>query len=141
MDAKTIQKFVVGSSNFFKELDDYVLTDVDELHIIDCPVFGEKTLIIHKDNRDIFLMYNSVKNDLINNIYDPLQVGKFLVPEFAKYIDLTIEDLKKLEQWFDKLDNKHSYEKLIYEYYIKNNDFFLSEEQLKKVYIKYKEYR
>ena len=32
--------------------------------------------------------------------------------------------------FFDKLDVKHKYEKLIYEEYIENNDFVITQEQL-----------
>lgn len=141
MDIKEIKTIIVGSCAFFNKFKDFNSKDTDILHILDYPIFGETIQVMRKNNKDEFLMYNFGKNKLIELINDPLQVGKFLVPEFAKYIDLTIEDIKKLEQWLNKLDDKHSYEKLIYEYYIKNNDFFLSEEQLKKVYIKYKEYR
>lgn len=141
MNATATHKIIVGSFAFFRNVEGFKPKDVDELYILDCALFGYKVNRMRKNGVDKFILYNSGKDKLIETIEDPLQVGKFLVPEFAKYIDLTIEDLKKLEQWFDKLDNKHSYEKLIYEYYIENNDFFLSEEQLKKVYIKYKEYR
>lgn len=141
MDIKEIKTIIVGSCAFFNKFKDFNSKDTDILHILDYPIFGETIQVMRKNNKDEFLMYNFGKNKLIELINDPLQVGKFLVPEFAEYIDLTIEDIKKLEQWFNKLDDKHSYEKLIYEYYIENNDFFLSEEQLKKAYIKYKEYR
>jgi hypothetical protein len=52
----------------------------------------------------------------------------FLTPEIAKEIDFTIEDLKKVESMLDGLGQKHYYLRLIYEYYIENNDFVLTGE-------------
>jgi hypothetical protein len=70
-----------------------------------------------------------------------MKVGKFLIPEFVEYISFKIEELKQFEEIFDKLDDKHKYEKKIFEYYIQNNDFKLTNEQLKDVYEEYKKYR
>ena len=70
-----------------------------------------------------------------------MRVGKFLVPEFAEYIGLTIDDLKKLDSMFEELDEKHQYEVLIYNSYIDNNGFFLTDEQRDEAYRVYKEAR
>lgn len=67
-----------------------------------------------------------------------MQLGKFLVPTFIEAIGFTIDDLKKLQPLLDNLDDKHKYEKVIYNTYIQNNDFTLTDEQLQKAYLKYK---
>ena len=67
-----------------------------------------------------------------------MQLGKFLVPAFVEAIGFTIEDLKKLQPLADNLDDKHKYEKVIYDSYIQNNDFTLTDEQLQKAYLEYK---
>ena len=59
-----------------------------------------------------------------------MQLGKFLVPTFVEAIGFTIEDLKKLQPLADNLDDKRKYEKVIYDSYIQNNDFALTDEQL-----------
>lgn len=141
MNIKVIKSINVGSQVFFSNFKDYTSKDMDILHIIDYPIFGETIQVMRKDDKDEFLMYNFGKDKLIELTKDPIQVGKFLVPEFAEYIDLNIEDLKRLEPWFDKLDDKHKYEKLIYKYYLINNDFVLTEEQLNEAYKIYKKYR
>lgn len=141
MDVKEIKTIIVGSCAFFNKFKDFNSKDTDILHILDYPIFGETIQVIRKNNKDEFLMYNFGKNKLIELINDPLQVGKFLVPEFVEYIDLNIEDLKRLEHWFDKLDDKHKYERIIYDSYIENNGFFLTDEQLDKAYEIYKKYR
>ena len=42
---------------------------------------------------------------------------------------------------FDRLDDKHKYERLIYESYINNNSFTLTEKQLQEAYDEYRKYR
>lgn len=70
-----------------------------------------------------------------------MQLGKFLVPEFVNEIGMTIEDLKQLEPLAKALDTKHQYEKIIYDAYIENNKFELTEEQLNAAYSEYKKER
>lgn len=43
----------------------------------------------------------------------PIIAGKFLVPEYNRYLGLAIDDLKRLKPLFDAMDDKHSYEKII----------------------------
>ena len=71
----------------------------------------------------------------------PMEIGKFLVPEVAEYLGFTIEHLKKLKHVIDSLDKKHGYEKIIYESYIENNDFILTEEQRRAAFNEYKRER
>lgn len=142
MNVKAIHKITVGSNAFFKNITDFKNGhDKDLLYIIDYPLFGNNVQIIHKNDIDKIFIYNSGKENLIKNVTHEFEACSFLVPEFAKYIDLNIEDLKRLEPWFDKLDDKHKYEKLIYKYYLINNDFVLTEEQLNEAYKIYKKYR
>ena len=57
-----------------------------------------------------------------------MRVGKFIVPEFCEYIGFEIKDYELLKPIFDKLDDKHKYEKVIMESYIENNSFTLTED-------------
>lgn len=70
-----------------------------------------------------------------------MSVGKFLVPEVCKELGIALKDLCVLEPLFDSLDNKHKYEKVIYEFYKENNDFYLTDQQLMLAYQEYKKYR
>ena len=65
-------------------------------------------------------------------------IGKFLVPEFCAEIGFTIEDLPRLEPLLAKLDEKHKYEEIIYNAYIENNAFVLTDEQRAAAYESYK---
>jgi hypothetical protein len=54
-------------------------------------------------------------------------IGKFLIPEFNELINFTIDDLPRLEPLLNRLDDKHKYEKIIYDSYIENNAFVLTD--------------
>jgi hypothetical protein len=71
----------------------------------------------------------------------PMVVGKFLIPEFCQEIGFTINDLPRMQPLIDSLDEKHLYEKIIYEAYLQNGDFYLTQEQRDAAYISYKETR
>jgi hypothetical protein len=70
-----------------------------------------------------------------------MQVGKYLVPEILHYFNFTIDDLKQLQPLIDNLDKSHLYEKIIYDGYIENNDFYLTDIQLDNAYKSYKDAR
>lgn len=71
----------------------------------------------------------------------PMEIGKFLVPEIAEYLGCTIDHLKRLKPVIERIDEKHLYEKIIYDSYIKNNGFYLTNEQLDEAYLEYKRLR
>ena len=71
----------------------------------------------------------------------PMEIGKFLVPDFIKEIGITIDHLKQLSFLIERLDDHHKYEKVIYDSYIANNDFTLTDEQLNDAYKMYLKYR
>ena len=144
MNVKTIKKFIIGSRAFFNGIKGYVPKDKDELCIIDYPIFGDRIMYSRRNGYDIFMIYNYGKEKLIEQcikINVPLGVGKFLVPEFAEYINMNIGDLKQLEPLLNNIDEKHSYEKIIYNSYIENGSFTLTDEQRMMAYNKYMEYK
>ena len=135
----------MGSSYFFDRYDDYKLKDNDELHIVDEFIFPNRVCMNMKlfDGNDIFIFKNTDKQEYINDVYESgvnMKVGKFLIPEFNKYINFTIDDLKSLQPIFDNMDKKHTYERVIFESYLKNGDFFLTDEQRREAYKEYKRF-
>ena len=136
----------MGSSYFFDRYDDYKIKDNDELHIVDEFIFPNRVCMNMKlfDVNDIFIFKNTDKQEYINDVYESgvnMKVGKFLIPEFNKYINFTIDDLKSLQPMFDNMDEKHTYERVIFESYLKNGDFFLTDEQRMEAYKEYKRSR
>ena len=141
-----IKRFKIGSAVFFEnKFDDYKTKDIDELSIMDrWPIYKTNVLNLKKENKDIFLFKNMSKEEFIEDTLHcptPMRVGKFIVPEFCEFINFTIDDLKKLEPKFNELDDKHKYEKIIYNAYIENNEFTLTEKQLQEAYNEYRKYR
>lgn len=142
---KPIKTFNIGSSVFFKDFPDYKSHDVDKLCIMDTfPIKGTNVLNLKKDGEDVFFYKSLSKSEFIGDALNsnvPMRVGKFLVPEFVKYLNLTIEDLKSLHSLIENIDEKHKYEQIIYDAYIENGDFYLTDEQRRKAYELYKKLR
>ena len=137
------QKILVGSSYFFKKFEDFVPKDKDFVLIVDHPL-GFKNVRQTSGSFCLFEWRRMKPEEFIEYALrkgPAMQLGKFLVPEFANEIGFTIEHLKKLQRLVNRLDERHQYEKVIYESYIKNNSFTLTEEQLEQAYEAYKEAR
>lgn len=135
---------LVGSNVFFKGIDEFKSKDIDILELVDNPIgFKNQRQFKFKD-KCVFQWRRMPVNEFIsvtlsNNV--PMEVGKFLVPEFIEVMNITLDDLKKLEPLFNKLDDKHKYEKIIYDSYMSNRNFVLTEDQLNEAYKEYLKYR
>ena len=118
--------------------------DDDIFCLVDSPrecgiMFGTR-LEMKLNGVDYFYYINMPKDRLIKlhlSLNDAMTVGKFLVPDVAKYLDFTIEDIQKLSPLFEKLDEHHIYEKVIFNSYIENGGFFLTPEQRQKAFEAY----
>lgn len=139
------KEFVVGSNYFFKNIVNFKSKDTDLLIVEKNPIGYENQMQITGNNKCIFKWRFMSVNDFLHHAYmlqkTPMNVGKFLNKEFAEYIGLEIKHLKRLEPIFKRLDEKHLYEKVIYDSYIENNGFYLTEEQRLKAYEEYNKYR
>lgn len=144
MNINVIKEFKIGSSIFFDSYSDYTQKDIDILAITDLPLFGKPMMNMKLKDKDIFFMCIEENSVMLDNTLESgvnMRAGKFLSPEFAEYIELTIEELKKLKPMFDDIDEKHMYEKVIFDSYIKNNGFFLTNDQRLMAYEEYKRQR
>jgi hypothetical protein len=93
---------------------------------------------------DKFLYRDMDKQGYIDDVSNTgvmMKAGKFLVPEFNKYIGFTIEDLKSIHHFFENMDEKHKYNMYIYDAYIENGDFILTEKQRLAAFEEYKKER
>ena len=136
-------RHLMGSKFFFNRYPDYTSHDVDTIEIVETDEFKEKR-IIRGQGKDMFFLKKKSKEELIADALKSelsMVVGKFLIPGFNKEIGFTIEDLPKLKPLIDKLDDKHKYEEIIYNSYLENGDFILTDEQRLKAYQSYKESR
>ena len=141
---KPIKQFKIGSRAFFDGIEGFATKDYDELCVMDKFPF-DNTNSLHGNGfhgKDVFFFRNMNKEGFIEDTRKsplPMSAGKFLVPEFADYIGFTIDDLKGLEDVFDRMDEEHEYEKDIYKAYIENGGFYLTEGQKQCAYKKYLE--
>ena len=137
-------KILIGSTYFFSCYDDFNSKDIDEIEIIDTNEFKQIRQITGQGRCLFQMKRHSSKAEYIDWALQcqlGMVIGKFLVPEFNAAIGLSVEDLKSLSPLIQKLDDKHKYEKIIFNSYIENGDFTLTKEQRDLAYQSYKETR
>ena len=135
---------LVGSNVFFKGIEGFTSKDIDILEFVDDPTDFKNVRQFKFPNKCVFQWRKMPIDELIDiTLFRnfPMEIGKFLVPEFIKEFKLSIDDLKRLEPIISKLDDKHKYEEVIYNAYLENNDFALTDEQRQKAYRVYNKYR
>lgn len=139
------KKFLTGSRAFFSCMADFRPKDTDLLVLDDAPKgyqYYRQTSIPGKclfEWRDMGA--DALIEYALQHPIPQMQVGKFLVPDFAKHIGLTLEQLTRLRPLIDALDAKHRYEEIIYNSYLVNGDFTLTDDQREAAYQCYKDAR
>ena len=144
--AEQKQRFRVGSTYFFSEYPDFTPSDIDEVEFEEQPKLYRNVLQFRKKDktRCLFRWRKMSADEFVEytlNSNLPMELGKFLVPEVAEYLGFTLEHLKQLKPVSERLDDKHKYERVIYEAYIKNKGFYLTQEQKNWAYEEYKRER
>lgn len=145
---------LVGSDYFFHNCEGYVPHDYDYIILIDKanssykPSFDSKdTLHIYsshtKCDKTFYYRYEKQDfiNDIVNGIVPKYFLNKFLVPEVNEAIGFEFSELHALNYLFDELDDKHKYLKIIYDSYIENDEYYLSDSQRELAFNEYKKYR
>ena len=137
-------KFLMGSQYFFSEYPDFQSKDIDELEIVDTGDFKYLRQLSGMGRCLFQLKRQPSTEEYITFALKSsvgMVVGKFLVPEICQALGFTIKDLPKLQPLIERLDNYHKYEEIIYNSYLENEAFILTEEQRLAAYKKYKENR
>lgn len=135
---------LVGSNVFFKDIEGFTSKDIDILEFVDNPTDFKNVRQFKFPDKCVFQWRKMPINELIDITLSrnfPMEIGKFLVPEFIKEFKLSIDDLKRLKPIITKLDDKHKYEEVIYNAYIENNDFILTDKQRQDAFETYTMYR
>lgn len=135
---------IVGSRAFFEGLKGFTPKDIDILELVDNPTGFKDVRQFKLRDKCVFQWRRMPIEEFIEVTLKrgfPMEIGKFLVPEFALTMGLTIDLLKKLQPMVDNLDEAHKYEKAIYDSYLENGGFFLAEEQRTKAFVEYLKYR
>lgn len=131
---------LIGSTYFFKDIEGFKPKDKDYIHFTDKGIGFSYIRQITTSQMCKFTMVRRPKEEIVEYTLEKapaMALGKFLVPEFNAEIGFTIEDLPKLKPLRDKLDTLHQYEAIIYDAYIANNDFVLTDEQRQAAYESY----
>lgn len=139
-----MHKILIGSQYFFSCYDDFDGKDIDELQIINTDEFAQVRQLTGQGRCLFFMKRHPSKEHYIDWALKSqigMVIGKFLVPEFCAEIGFTVEDLPKLAPLLEKLDDKHKYEKIIFNSYIENGAFELTDEQRDTAYKLYKRSR
>lgn len=138
--------FKIGSTYFFSCYPDFKPSDTDELEFEEHPTMYKNMMQLRaRDKTKCHFWWRKMTADefveytLSSKL--PMEMGKFLVPEVCDYLGFTLEHLKKLKPVTELLDDRHKYEKIIFDSYIENNDFYLTDEQRLNAYEEYKKER
>ncbi len=139
-----MKTIIVGSTYFFKDIEGFKSKDIDRVVLTDNPVGFKDTRQTSGIGSCLFEWRKMTADEFVEFTLAsklPMSVGKFLVKEFCDEIGFTIKHLKKLAPQFNKLDDKHKYEKVIFDSIIENDSWELTDEQINNAYEEYKKYR
>lgn len=136
------RRFRVGSTYFFSEYPGFAPSDIDEVEFEEHPRLYRNVMQFRKkDGSRCYYKWRKMSADefveYTLNSKLPMEIGKFLIPEVNDYLGFTLDHLKKLSSVAERLDPKHRYEKVIYDSYIENGGFYLTEEQRNLAYEEY----
>ena len=90
---------LVGSNVFFKDIEGFTSKDTDILEFVDNPTDFKNVRQFKFPDKCVFQWRKMSIDKLIDITLSrnfPMEIGKFLVPEFIKEFKLSIDDLKRL---------------------------------------------
>jgi len=143
------KQFLAGSNYFFKQYTDYQKHDIDYIVLNDDMPLDYWHFYDDIQQIDWFYWKINTPKWHIEYLLKPnsfaLDVAHLLIPEVAHDLGITIKDLDRLqpiiEQIVPQVGPEYHYYELIYQFYLQNNGFWLTQEQLDTVYNDYKKYR
>ena len=133
------RRFNVGSCAFFDGMPNFDPSDTDQVEFEERPTLYRNFMQFRKRDgtRCLFKWRKMTADEFTEYTLQSklaMELGKFLVPEVAEYLGITLEHLEKLRPVAERLDPKHEYEKIILEAYIHNGGFWLTDEQRQEAY-------
>ena len=136
-------KFLTGSKYFFGNCEGYepTITDTDYIEIIENADFRRIRLIHDENGFEVYQWALRPKAQIFEEFEhfpNSTAVCSLLVPEFNEVFGITYLDLIKVENVINNLTGKLSYYKVIYDAYMKNGSFVLTDEQRQAAYEVYK---
>lgn len=138
------KQFTVGSRAFFSDMPDSRSKDSDILVLMDEPAGFQWRREQQLRGVSTFRYKREPIAQMIQRTLDaddPLMVGKFLVPEVAAELGVSVADILPLQPLVAKLDDKHKYYAVIFDAYQDNGSITLTQEQRDAAYQLYTEAR
>ena len=143
-------KFKPGENNYilisklkrFKELQTNIAKEISNINKNSVERIVELLDEVSEINYEFAREEIEIKVDNIKwGILNPKTYKEILKEQENPLFYLSIDDLKRLKPIIAKLDDKHKYEEVIYNAYLENNDFVLTDEQRQEAYRVYNKYR
>lgn len=140
----TIKRFITGSRTFFEGMEGFMPHDADYLEIDpDLQVAG--TQYKPSPGVDVYRW----KFSTFGEFYDFFKIHRhpnmrlclFLSRDVARFLGMDFEDLKKVAFLKEGMDKRHMYLVSIYDFYMENGGWFLTERQRDEAYEIYKRER
>ena len=132
--------YITGSKAFFEGMKDFVPSDIAKIDFIKR---NKPNLIIISEKKETIFSWreNLAKQGIKEHLLKTENynyLGMFLVPDIATKLEVTIDDLKELQEYFHKCDYRHQYLAIICDSYIENDSFSLTSKQRLKAYNLYR---
>ena len=137
-------RILVGSMAFFGNIDGFHPKDRDYAVLVENAVGYRFTRQRICGAYDIFEYAKLPADEMVAYAVKAglaMRLNAFLVPEFAREIGLEVPQLEGLRPLAESLDDKHRYLKVIYNAYLENGKFELTDGQRMEAYKAYKEAR
>lgn len=138
-----MKDILVGSRSFFGSMPYFNSKDTDYVRFEKLPD-GEIYQRLVGWKTDYFIFGTTDKEvllDFIESTGDYLHVAPFLSPAVCKIIGFRPEELPRIEKYVKLVPPKYRYYEKIYNAYVENDDFYLTEEQRAAAYKVYREAR
>lgn len=138
-------EITVGSSYFFNSLDEHHDLHVDKIALVDNTTNGWwKYIDVYGGATHYEWQKHTIGEwvDKLTSTNDNIRVSTFLVPDFINQIkdNLTIEEyFNKIKPLFNNLEDKYSWVVYVYNAYLNNKAFVLTDAQRESAYKMYKE--
>ena len=134
---KRMKEILVGSNAFFKGIEEFKTKNKDYVIFVENPEDFKIRKEIRLRGTGMFYYKRLSPAEMINytlETNDPLLIGKFLVPEVAEELNLSVSDILPLEPMLSKLGEQYQYQVIIFNHIKNNNSFTLTNEQLDEAY-------
>lgn len=140
-----MKRIITGSRAFFSGMEGFKPKDYDVIVIVNNKEVPFKWMRQTSNGSvDVFEIVRHPKAKLISHAVEkaqPMAIARFLTPAFAKEIGLHPSDLPALRPMRENLDYKHEYLGVIYDAYVSNSSFELTDDQRQAAFDVYLKYR